>query len=81
MHPNRWMTIIAFDKYYKLEGQNHTVDLFKYCYSLSSSLDAKKGMKWFYIFSKRSTQNPLKDIFQGKSLLIKNWRSDWVIVL
>jgi hypothetical protein len=32
-------------------------------------------MTWFFFF-KRRTQNPLKDIFQGKSLLVKTWRSE-----
>jgi hypothetical protein len=54
-----------------VKGQSPTIDLFNYYYSLSSSPEAKKSMVWSYTFFNRRIQNPLKDIFQGKSLLVK----------
>jgi hypothetical protein len=65
-------TVTTFCKYLRLKVQNPTIVLFKYCYSLSSSPKAKKwhGMVLLFFF-KRRAQNPLKDIFQGKSLLVK----------
>ena len=54
-----------------MKAQSPTIDLFNYYYSLSSSLEAKKSMVWSCTFVKRRIQNPLKDIFQGKSLLVK----------
>jgi hypothetical protein len=44
---------MTFDKYISLKVQVLIVDLFKYCYSLSSFHEGKKVVTWFYTFSQK----------------------------
>lgn len=44
LHPNRWMSVATFNKYLKIKGQVPAIELFKFCYSLCSFHEAKKGM-------------------------------------
>jgi len=66
LYPNRYMSLAAFAKYVKFKGQVPTLGLFRYCFTLSGSLEGRKWVTWFYTFVRRRNQNPLNDIFKGK---------------
>ena len=54
LHPNRWMLVSAFEKFYRMVGLEPTMNVFRSCYHLVASSDGGIDVRWFITFANRN---------------------------
>lgn len=73
LHPNGWINLSLFEKFYRFFGLKPMVNILKNRYQLDVGTDYGNDMHWFFTFANKPTST-IKGMLSGKPPHVKKCR-------